>query len=188
MSDRPFGVASASSQESLDVVVWSKTAPAMEVPHRIELVRSVRMPRDDLVTSAFVIAHDDSGRLAMTYVDLPNRGWDIPGGHLDSGESAAMAAARELAEETGIRLSPQSLQISGWTRITLEERPASYRYPYPTSYMVFFNARVDSGGELAPQSGTECTAARWMTATEVRELVRAPDWLPLTETLAQRMP
>ncbi len=41
----------------------------------------------------------------------PGRGtwWFTPGGGLDAGESAAEGAARELFEETGLRVSPEDL-------------------------------------------------------------------------------
>ena len=37
--------------------------------------------------------------------------WAIPGGFMEEGESLAEGAARELWEETGIRLAPEQLQF-----------------------------------------------------------------------------
>lgn len=37
--------------------------------------------------------------------------WAIPGGFMEAGESLAEGAARELWEETGIRLAPESLEF-----------------------------------------------------------------------------
>ena len=42
-------------------------------------------------------------------VRQPGGGWALPGGKRERGESAARAAARELAEETGIAVAPQRL-------------------------------------------------------------------------------
>jgi ADP-ribose pyrophosphatase YjhB (NUDIX family) len=42
----------------------------------------------------------------------PKRGhWAIPGGYLESGETLAEGAARELYEETGVLLEPAQLQL-----------------------------------------------------------------------------
>lgn len=37
--------------------------------------------------------------------------WDIPGGWVESGEDFAEAVAREIEEETGIKLSPKDLSL-----------------------------------------------------------------------------
>lgn len=43
-------------------------------------------------------------------VRYPNQ-WGLPGGHVEDGEEFEAAAYRELAEETGVRLSPGSLRL-----------------------------------------------------------------------------
>ncbi len=52
-------------------------------------------------------------RLLWVQRDLePKRGlWAIPGGFLESGETLAQGAARELGEEAGIWLPPERLQL-----------------------------------------------------------------------------
>lgn len=47
-----------------------------------------------------------------------HRYWFTPGGGLDAGESAAAAAARELAEETGLRLPPEVVGDPVWREVT----------------------------------------------------------------------
>lgn len=42
------------------------------------------------------------------------KGWDIPGGYVDTGESPAMACRRELKEELGIEREPQRLLVVDW--------------------------------------------------------------------------
>ena len=63
-----------------------------------------------IVVTCFVAYRD---RLLWIQRDLePKRGlWAIPGGYLESGETLAQGAARELYEEAGVRLPPDSLAL-----------------------------------------------------------------------------
>jgi len=39
--------------------------------------------------------------------------WALPGGHIDPGEAPAEAAVRELDEETGLMLTPDTMTVVG---------------------------------------------------------------------------
>ncbi|WP_158969081.1 NUDIX hydrolase [Chachezhania sediminis] len=54
-----------------------------------------------------VVVHDDRVLLVRRRKD-PDAGlWGFPGGHVEAGETVLTAAARELAEETGVTATPQ---------------------------------------------------------------------------------
>ncbi|MBF5029593.1 NUDIX domain-containing protein [Micromonospora sp. ANENR4] len=68
--------------------------------------------------AARVLLVDASDRVLLFQGSDParpgHRYWFTPGGGLDPGESPADGAARELAEETGLRLAPAELGAPVW--------------------------------------------------------------------------
>jgi 8-oxo-dGTP pyrophosphatase MutT (NUDIX family) len=60
---------------------------------------------DQLAAVAWVF---DASASHVLLVEHQSYGWSCPGGHVELGEAPAAAAARELAEETGLRLAPVS--------------------------------------------------------------------------------
>jgi ADP-ribose pyrophosphatase YjhB (NUDIX family) len=74
--------------------------------------RLVRLAKPRFTVGAVVLvrAQDapEPGRLLLLR-QPPGHGWSLPGGLLNRGELAAEGAARELAEEVGIRLPPDEL-------------------------------------------------------------------------------
>ncbi|GII21988.1 NUDIX hydrolase [Planosporangium mesophilum] len=75
--------------------------------------RLVRMGSTQYVIGAVTIVRDADadppGRILLLR-QPPGPGWSIPGGILNRGEHPAAGAARELAEETGIRVEPARLR------------------------------------------------------------------------------
>ncbi|MCD0447187.1 NUDIX hydrolase [Glycomyces sp. A-F 0318] len=64
--------------------------------------------------SAGVIVRSGGKILVVKKAKMPNRGkWSVPGGHCEWGESACMAALRELKEEVGIEANNMKLIYSG---------------------------------------------------------------------------
>jgi 8-oxo-dGTP pyrophosphatase MutT (NUDIX family) len=55
------------------------------------------------IVSAAVVATDTAGRILL--VHSPRRGWEMPGGQVEIGESLEAAAQREVLEESGIEVS-----------------------------------------------------------------------------------
>lgn len=54
------------------------------------------------IVSAAVVATDAAGRILL--VRSPRRGWEMPGGQVEIGESLEDAAKREVLEESGIEV------------------------------------------------------------------------------------
>ncbi|HUR04035.1 MAG TPA: NUDIX hydrolase [Nonomuraea sp.] len=168
----------------MDQVIATQIAPWIPVPHRLEVVLSSRLPPTGEITTAFAVVRDDAGRMLLTCVDREGRGWDMPGGHLEAGESPVDAAVRELAEETGLVLAADELSVFAWLRIELTGPvPEGYRYG-PLTNLVMFQARLDSPGPaVRPPAGSESTRAAWLPAQEVERLCAGQIWLTAYRTL-----
>ncbi len=165
-------------------LIATTTVPWIPAAHTLELALTRQAPSSGQVTSAFAFVLDASDRMLLTCVDRPGRGWDIPGGHLEPGESPTQAAARELAEETGFALDPSSLELFGWHRIEITG-PVPSNYPYALlTYMLSFTARLAiPGPPTAPPAGTESTHAEWLTRAEIESRCAHRTWLPLYQAL-----
>ena len=168
----------------MERVLESGQVPWVPGPHRFDTVLGDRLPGSGAITSAFVFVLDAGDRMLLTRVDRPGRGRDVPGGHVDPGETPEETAARELAEETGFRLEPDRLSLFAWHRIEmLADPPAGYQYP-ALAYLVMFLARLDGPGPATrPPAGSESDAAGWWSPAEVERLCAGRSWLPLHRAL-----
>ena len=71
--------------------------------------RIVRLVAPRYLVGAVTIVRDsESGRLLLLR-QPPNRGWNLPAGLLKHHERPAVGAARELFEESGVRVDPDDL-------------------------------------------------------------------------------
>lgn len=92
--------------------------------------------------------------------------WGLPGGHVEAGETLAMAAAREASEEVGITVDPGRLTPLGMSRYT-DQGIAGLD--------LFFLAREYAGD---PRPVDECDRVGWYRLGQLPEPVLG--WLPGT--------
>lgn len=117
--------------------------------------------REPRVRCAGAVVHDAGGRLLLVRrANEPSRGlWSLPGGRIEPGESAAAAAAREVAEETGLTVEVGALVC------TADLGP----------YVVEDFAATVTGGTL--RAGDDALDAAFFTPDEVRALPLSPGLL-----------
>ena len=133
-------------------------------PNEYHLILDDQEPPLELTSSAFILAFEGE-RLLMTR--LQARGWDIPGGHVEKGETPAETAHRELYEETGATVG--RLRVLGYDKFIVHAaRPEGYRYPFPISYQLFYLAMIASL-ERFP-SNPEALERRLFSPDEARRL------------------
>jgi 8-oxo-dGTP diphosphatase len=115
------------------------------------------------------VIHDAGGRLLLVRrAHAPAQGrWSLPGGRVEPGETDEQALAREVAEETGLRVSVGAL-------VGTVERDG----PDDVVYVIRDHAcRVLSGTLVA---GDDAAEVRWVAAEELAAL---PTSEGLVETL-----
>lgn len=112
-------------------------------------------PKHIVVVSCLV--RNEEGRILL--IRHRKRGWEIPQGRAEEGESLMDALHREVLEETGVEVEPGSL-AAVWSKLS------------PPAALVFtFLARYRTG-ELRPSE--ETPELGWFDADEARTLVSHP--------------
>lgn len=114
-------------------------------------------PRTD---QAVIVAVGDGQRLLLgRQAGWPARRWSLIAGFVEPGETLEQTVAREVLEETGVR-------------VLGAEYVASQPWPFPGSLMLGFLATAHAD---TPVAGEELQDARWFSADEVRQGL-ANDW------------
>lgn len=108
-------------------------------------------PRTD---QAIIAAVTDGTRLLLgRQASWPPNRWSVLAGFVEPGESLEQTVAREVMEETGVRVrSARYLASQPW--------------PFPGSLMLGFLAEAEPD---APVAGDELEEVRWFDADEVRD-------------------
>lgn len=94
---------------------------------------------EEHVTSVRCLVRVDGHVVVCSNVLGKRHPW--PGGRLEPGERFAEAACREVREETGWLLDPESLRPMGWLHLDkqLTERPPDHPFPYRDFVMVVWS-------------------------------------------------
>lgn len=118
------------------------------------------------------------------------RMWHMPGGRIESGETAATCAAREAREETGIDLDPSSLELI-WTRETDVRLPSGAFHQVEEYYLARIEQLEVSAEGRDAAEGAYIDGHRWMTSGEIAAeqargvLVAPPDLAARLGVLAE---
>ncbi len=149
---------------------WSRRCPRDGSEH---------FPRHDAAVIVLVLDADDRALLGRR-ADWPTGWYSTLAGFVEAGESAEMTVIREMAEEAGIRIDPDGLDYLG-----------SQPWPFPSSLMLGYHARVAPDSPAAHADGTEIAEVRWFTRAEMAAgcadgTVRVPPAVSIARRLIER--
>lgn len=115
-------------------------------------------PRTD---PAVIVAVSDGSRLLLgRQAAWPARRYSVLAGFVEPGESLEQTVAREVLEETGVRVRRCRYM-------------ASQPWPFPGSLMLGFHADAEPD---VPRVDDELEEARWFTADDVRRARQRGEW------------
>lgn len=116
-----------------------------DVPYTARIIVGDKNPPMEQFSAAFAILFNKEGKLLLTLET--DRGWDVPGGHIEDGEDLIQALSREVIEEAGVTI--KNPKLFAYLQIEMHEMPENYKYPQ-ISAMPFFVADIDSVNEFVP--------------------------------------
>ncbi len=134
-----------------EVIYTVDNVAYLPLPNRVEVIFSRDMAPAELTRSAFMIALHDDGSIVLA--SNRRRGSEVPGGHVEEGESLMDCAIRETLEETGCEVD--GVFPIGYLRMISEgEAPEGWAYPHPLGYQQFFAGQIIDIGPFTPND--EC--------------------------------
>ena len=144
---------------------WSRTCPDEGSQH---------FPRSDPAVIVLIRDHDDRALLGRR-AEWPEGFYSTLAGFVEAGESAEMTVVREMQEEAGVLVD--RLDYLG-----------SQPWPFPSSLMLGYHARLAPGSPAARPDATEIVEVRWFTRDEMRAGCEAGTVLiPPAVSIARRL-
>jgi 8-oxo-dGTP diphosphatase len=156
-----------------------RAIPWLPQPGEGRLYVTDQLPPLALCRTAFGFAFNQQ-QILLT--QLKRRGWDIPGGHIDPGETPQQATIREVWEETYAQV--EIIDLVGIQELEIFSPHPEQGWDLPLSIQVFFRVRILA---LAPFEGHfESSARKFFSPAEARCVLTMANHAGLYEEALRR--
>ena len=155
----------------MPVILETRKDPIWAPPgSELVVVKDKQIPPLELVVTVHVLCFKADRILMVLHQD---RGWDVPGGHVEPGETLEAALVRETYEESGASIC--NITPVGHIKLTLTgPRPDGWKYPYPEGYLLFYYAEFEKFYNIALDH--ETTDRRLFTPKEAATISWIKEW------------
>lgn len=157
-------------------------AEALPGRHVLDVIASPYEPPAG-AGAAVVAVSDEIGWLLLVR-SAGRSGWAPAGGKRESAaESVRQTAVRELAEETGLRLAPATLEPIGYERITIEPGQQSGAWDVGDNHIGVFGVVLPGRAEQhrVRADAADVEEALWLDPVTARARSGGRSWWPLIE-------
>ncbi|MSO57804.1 MAG: NUDIX domain-containing protein [Thermoleophilia bacterium] len=111
--------------------------------------------------------------------------WHLVAGGVEWGEEPAAAAARELAEETGLEVPVRPLALALTYVLAEDPEPVRARFAPGTERVTLHGFLAEAPAAWEPSLDAEHVEARWLPADEAEALLAYPEPRLMLRTAAE---
>ncbi len=108
-------------------------------PNEVRLLFGAEQGDPDPVRSVFGFAFNADNQILMI---RKQKGWDVPGGGKEIGETPAEAVVREIIEEAAVTVRNVRPVVTSRLEIFRSVRPEDHLGPFPVRHEVYFRCEV----------------------------------------------